>query len=298
MPMARAGLELERLAAQDPTVAPLARLQAVALRAAENAAWAEGLPDLAAPRSEPEAPRLHGARLVVDDDRLRALFGELAATLDAVGHAEGRRLAQLCASPAFDPIAALHASLVYDASVLEGIAACADADAAVLAVVAQAAALPVLAACGRRAASGPAAEPWPCGYCPVCAAWPTLAEVRGLARALVLRCGRCGSEWPSEHRRCPFCGQRQQHRQRYFAPEQEREARQAITCDRCGGYLKALATLGPLAHPEILVRDLDSLELDVVALEEGYHHPAGLGWALSLAVEAAPRRGGWLRWRR
>lgn len=298
MSIARAGLELERLAAKDPTVAPLARLQAVALRAAEDPAWGEGLPALAAPRSEPGAPRLHGARLVVDSDRLRALFGQLAATLEAGGHPAGRQLARLFASPAFEPIAALQASLVHDASVLEGIASRADADGAVLAVVAQAAALPVLAVCGRRGASEPATEPWPYGYCPICAAWPTLAEVRGLARALVLRCGRCGSEWPSEHRRCPFCGQRQQHRQRYFAPEQEREARQAITCDRCRGYIKALATLGPLAHPEILVRDLDSLELDVVALEEGYQHPAGLGWALSLAVEAAPRRGGWLRGRR
>lgn len=298
MARAETGLELERLAAQDPTVAPLARLQAVALRAAVDPAWAEGLPDLAAPPPGPAAPRLHGARLVVNGDRLRALFGQLAATLDAGGHPEGGRLARFFASPAFDPIAALHASLVHEASVLEGIASCADADGAVLTVVAQAAALPLLAACGRRAASGPATEPWPCGYCPVCAAWPTLAEVRGLARALVLRCGRCGSEWPYEHRRCPFCGQRAQQRQRYFAPEAEREMRQAITCDACRGYIKVLATLGPLAHAEVLVRDLDSLELDVVALDQGYQRPAGLGWALALAVEAAPRRSGWLRWRR
>src|SRR3954447_7230834 len=44
MPTAEAGLELERLAAADPTVAPLARLQAVALRATEDPAWEEGVP--------------------------------------------------------------------------------------------------------------------------------------------------------------------------------------------------------------------------------------------------------------
>jgi FdhE protein len=153
-------------------------------------------------------------------------------------------------------------------------------------------------ACGRRAAGARAAAPWPHGYCPTCAAWPLLAEVRGLARELILRCGRCGSAWPGEHRRCPFCGNREQHGQRYFAAEQERETRRAVTCDHCRGYVKVLATLGPLGQPEILLRDLESLELDVTALAHGYRRPNGLGWALSLEVDAAPRRGGWLGWRR
>jgi FdhE protein len=298
MPTAQAGLELERLAATDPTVAPLARLQAVALRATEDPAWEQGVPDLAEPRTEPEAPRLHGARLVVDVDRLRALLDRLAATLASGGQADVGRFGPLFASPELDPTEVLRAGLVHDDAALEAVAARADADSVVLAVVAQAAALPLLAACGRRAAGALAAAPWPHGYCPTCAAWPTLAEIRGLARDLILRCGRCGSGWQFEHRRCPYCGDREQHTQRYFAAEQERETRRAVTCDRCQGYLKTQTTLGPLGHPEILVRDLESLELDVTALEHGYHRPDGLGWPLSLAIDAAPRRGGWLGWRR
>jgi FdhE protein len=298
MPTAPAGTELERLAATDPAVAPLARLQAVALRAAEDPAWDAGIPDLPGPGPEAAAPRLHGARLVVDGDRLRTLFRQLAATLDSGGHPEAARLGRLLASPELDPTAVLRASLVGDDTALEAVASPADADPAVLAVVAQAAALPLLAACGRRAAGPLAVEPWPHGYCPTCAAWPTLAELRGLARELVLRCGRCGSGWPGAHRRCPFCGHREQHTQRYFAPEQEREARRAVTCNGCQGYVKVLATLGPLGHPEILVRDLESLELDVTALEHGYRRPDGLGWDLTLAIEPAPRRGGWHKWRR
>ena len=122
--------------------------------------------------------------------------------------------------------------------------------------------------------------------------------MRGLARDLVLRCGRCGSGWAYGHRRCPFCGHLEEHGQRYFAPEQERETRRAVTCGQCRGYVKVLATLGALGHPEILARDLESLELDVTALDQGYRRPDGLGWALSLAVEPAPRRGGWRGWRR
>ncbi len=298
MPVAPTGAELERLAATDPTVAPLARLQVVALRVAEDPAWAAGIPDLPAPAAGGATPRLHDTRLVVDVDRLRALLRQLAATLDSGGHPEGARLGRLFASSELDPTVVLRASLLHDDSAIEAIAARADADPAVLGVLAQAAALPLLAACGRRAAGALALEPWPHGYCPTCAAWPTLGEVRGLARELVLRCGRCGSGWAYGHRRCPFCGHLEEHGQRYFAPEQERETRRAVTCGQCHGYVKVLATLVALGHPEILARDLESLELDVTALDHGYRRPDGLGWALALAVEPAPRRGGWLGRRR
>ena len=36
---------------------------------------------------------------------------------------------------------------------------------------------------------------WSEGYCPLCGAWPALAEVRGIERSRYLRCGRCGAEW-------------------------------------------------------------------------------------------------------
>jgi len=176
MATARAALDLERLAETDPTVAPLARLQVVALRAADDRAWEDGIPSLPPRGTEAAAPRLHGTRLAVDIDRLRALLRQLAATLDSVGHPEGARLGRLFASAELDPTALLRASLVHDDSALEAVAARADADPAVLGVLAQAAALPLLAACGRRAAGALAPDPWPHGYCPICAAWPTLAR--------------------------------------------------------------------------------------------------------------------------
>jgi FdhE protein len=294
--MAQAAEYLERLAATDPAVAPLARLQAVALDAAEAPAWEAGIPDLPTPSPEEAAPCLHGVGLVVDGERLRALLRRLAATLAAGGHPQAAPLGRLFASPELDPTAVLRAGMMPDDTSLQDAASRADADPAVLTVVAQTAALPLLAACGRRAVGPLAGVPWPHGYCPTCAAWPTLVELRGLARELILRCGRCGSGWSFDHRRCPYCGHREQHRQRYFAPEQERETRRAVTCDRCHGYVKVLATLGPLLHPEILVRDLESLELDITALDHGYRRPTGLGWALSVTIELTPRRGGW--WRR
>src|SRR4030095_9508813 len=67
-------------------------------------------------------------------------------------------------------------------------------DVQALAAVAQLLVLPLLQACGRHLASQvPAA--WPHGYCPVCGAWTTLAELRGLEQARRLRCSRCGGRW-------------------------------------------------------------------------------------------------------
>ncbi len=294
--VAQAIAPLEHLAAVDPTVAPLARLQAAALQAAEDPAWAVGILPLDGGRVERAAPLLQGATLSIDVGRLRALLLELAHTLREAGHGEAERLGALFASAELDPLEVLHASLVQDHARLEAGAQRVSLEAGVLAVVSHAATLPLLLACGRRAAGVLQVEAWPHGYCPVCAAWPILAEVRGLERNLFLRCGRCGSGWPFEHRRCPFCGNLEHRSQSYFAAEQERETRRAIACDRCRSYFKSQASLGPLALPELLLRDLETLELDVAALEHQYGRPAAPGWELSLRVEPLRRRTGWLRW--
>lgn len=319
--MAMALAPFEQLAATDPAVAPLARLQAVALRAAEEPAWAAGLPELGLSRAEPAAPLLQGATLAVDPDRLRALLRALVATLGETGALEAERIEALLAAAELEPLEVLRAGLVQDHAHFEAVAARTAVEPAVLAVLAHTATLPLLLACGRRVAGRPEPEPWPHGYCPLCAAWPTLAEQRGLERTLFLRCGRCASGWQIEHRRCPFCGSRAQRSQRYFAAEQEREMRRAVTCDPCQGYFKVQATLGPLDLPELLLRDLETIELDLAALEHGYCRPDAPGWALSLQVEpirwSAPpagsrqapsagsgqapskesRRASWLRWR-
>jgi FdhE protein len=295
--MAQVITNLERLARADPAVAPLARLQAAALQAAEDPAWVEGVPDLADRRAEPAAPLLEGRTLAVDVGRLRTLLGRLAATLDESGNPGAARLDALFARSDLDPLELLRASVAQDDAGLRAVALRAEVEPAVLTVVAHTATLPLLLACGRRAAEALRSATWPHGYCPLCAAWPTLAEVRGLARDLILRCGRCGSGWPFEHRRCPFCGGREDRSQTYFAAEQEREMRRAVTCGRCRGYFKTQTTLGPPELPEILMRDLETLELDVAALEHGYRRPDAPGWDLAVRVEPVPRRDGWLRWR-
>ncbi len=291
--------DLERVAGADPAVAPLARLQAVALAAAEQPGWAAGVPPLQV-RSD-DAPLLDGQTLLVDGDTQRALLVELTRALDAVGSSEGRVLRRLFLTRTFDPLALLAASVTQDGPALRDAAREGGGDdvvMSVVSVVAHVAALPLLLACGQHAASALEDVAWPHGSCPVCGAYPTLQEMRGLARDRVLRCGRCATGWAYPHGRCPFCASDNQRSQGYFAAEADRESRRAVTCDDCQGYVKSVATLGPLPTAYLLVRDLETLELDVAALEHGYRRPDRLGWQLSVRMAAAPpkRSAPRLRW--
>lgn len=297
--MARTQTPIERLAASDPVVAPLARLQVIALHEADEPAWMDGVPDLGGCHSADAQPLLHGVTLQVDEARARQVLHRLAAVLDGRDTSTERGTGTGFAAADLDPLAVLRASVQQRSADLEALAARAGVAAPLLSVLAHAAALPLLLACGRRAAGAAQVRDWPHGYCPVCAAWPTLAEVRGLARDQFLRCGRCAAGWAFGHRRCAYCGNREEGTQSYFAAEREREMRKATTCDRCHGYLKTQTTLGPLDAADVLLHDLESLDLDVVALEHGYARPEAAGWNLSLQIEPAPQRSrGWLgRWR-
>jgi FdhE protein len=292
---------LEHLAASDPSVAPLARLQGIALAAAGESGWSAGVPSLTL--LSDRAPVLDGQTLTVDVGHQCELLVALAKALDPTA-GDGAGLARRIGRRDIDPLALLAAGITADFDALTAAAHEVNIDAAVLAVVAQVASLPLLLACGERAADTLRMVAWPRGYCPVCGAFPTLAELRGLARERILRCGRCAAGWPVEHGRCPFCETRDQQSAGYFAPESQRESRRAVTCEECRSYLKTVTTLGALTPTQLLLRDLETLELDLTALEHDYSRPDGLGWPLTVTLEAAPgRKNGWslgtaLGWRR
>lgn len=294
---------LQALAQSDVTAAPLAMLQATALRAAAAPAWAETVPVLDRSRAQNGLPLLHGDTLVVESERVRRLLLALAAAAVRGGTAHAEPLRRVLnggvrrASSHVDALAVLEASIVGDSKRLESLAADTDVDPILLATLGHLAALPLLLACGQKAAPLLEGLCWDAGYCPVCAAWPTLAELRGLERKRWLRCGRCGSGWTLSQRQCVFCGNTDHRTQGYLAAEGEAESRRATTCERCRGYLKTLSTISPLAPTEIGLRDLSTLELDVAAIEQEYGRPAAPGFPLELHLAPAPSRHGWLPWR-
>lgn len=277
---------LEELARTDATVAPLARLQATMLRAAAQPAWEAELPPFTEHRLADGLPLLHGRSLPVP----LALASDLLAHLAAIAGLPWRP------QDTDEAGALLQASIVQNGEPIEATAARVGVDPTALATVLGLATAPLLLACGRKAAPLLENLIWDSGFCPVCAAWPLLAELRGLERQRWLRCGRCGAGWPFPHLRCPFCGNADHRTLPYLAPEAAREARQAAACDRCFAYLKTFSTLRPLAPDELLLYDLTSLELDMAALEAEYGRPQARAFPLDLRLEPArsPARRGWL----
>ncbi len=297
---AQAVARLDRLTQTDPTVASLARLQAEALRSAADASWAEGVPELDRHQAERGVPLLHRQTLRADGSRARRLLARLTTAVHKdPGVANGATaLGRAVEQGELDAASLLRAAVVQDSETLAKLAGSMGVDVALLATIANLAALPLLQACGRRADGILAGARWTSGFCPVCAAWPSLAELRGLDRTRWFRCGRCGSGWSAAHVGCPYCSNADRRSAGYLAPERERDSRRAVTCDACRGYLKTVTTLQAISPFEIGVMDMQPLELDVAALDQDYGRPGVPGFPLDVAVEVTERRSRWTPWHR
>ena len=286
---------LQELARTDSAVAPLARLQAEALQAATHRTWDDGLPPFERERLNEGLPLLHGRMLAVDAEHVRSLLSTLARTVEQTGGTTGVDLRRVVSGKDLDPLSLLEASITQDASRLELLAAESRVEAGLLATLGGLAALPLLQACGRKAAPLLERAVWEEGYCPVCAAWATLAELRGLEKRRWLRCGRCGAGWAVAHDGCVFCSETDWRRLRYLAPEGETEARRAATCDACHSYLKTLTSLTLIGPADVALSDVMTLELDMAALEREFARPTLPGFPLQVHVEPAKRRSFWSR---
>jgi hypothetical protein len=109
---------------------------------------------------------------------------------------------------------------------------------------------------------------WPRGDCPICGAWPALAESRGLEQRRFLRCDCCGADWPGNRLRCTYCGDADHRSLRTLFAEGEQNRCRLAVCDRCGGRLKVIATLKPLSPPGLLVAQLAMVHLDWIGAGE------------------------------
>ena len=109
------------------------------------------------------------------------------------------------------------------------------------------------------------------GRCPACGAPPLLAELRGRDRIRVLRCARCDTSWEFPRVACPSCGERDHEKLTALHADGEESFRRADCCESCRGYVKAIATLDPFTPEALLEKDLETVGLDWVAVDRGYH---------------------------
>jgi formate dehydrogenase accessory protein FdhE len=144
--------------------------------------------------------------------------------------------------------------------------------------VAALARMPYLHACRRRWVSE-VPSGWSQGYCPVCGNWPVFAEICGVERARYLRCGGCGAAWRGHALSCGYCGEKDHEALGMLVPEQGAVGAAIEICKRCRGYLKVFTRLRTVSPEQVLLDDLASIELDLVAAERGYRRPQDPGHA-------------------
>ena len=227
------------------------------------------------------APLLADAILSVDVGRaaiwLRDLFARAAA---AGGPAATLRPEPLTHERV---VALLGAAVAEDGARVEALAQDLDAEPGVLGAVAGLGSMPLLHA-ARRALEGALPPAWMHGYCPVCGAWPTLAEARGVERSRHFRCARCGGGWFAGWLRCPYCGNGDHLRAGGLVSDDAGARHRVETCEVCRGYVKTLTVLLPIEPAGIALADVDSLGLDLAALAHGYHRPPGPGRMAAVRV--------------
>ena len=238
-------------------------------------------PGREATSSPGDAPLLHARTLEVDAVGVQHLIESLASTAMPYGEY------QPTAAQALDLISA---AIRHDSEATSRMAAQGKVDSDALATVAHLSALPLLQFCRHRLA-GELPSYWHAGYCPVCGAWPLLAERRGLDRSRRLRCGRCAADWEVPWLFCIYCGERDHQKLGSLEPDGSGETLKVETCASCRGYLKSVATLQGFPPLDLLLQDLETVEFDLIALKREYRRPANQAFPLEVElVDHAPRR--------
>lgn len=271
---------LHDLKSQHPEWAPwLAVVQAV-LAEAVDPKWEAVIPSSA--QAQSKVPLLAEARLNLHPGMIRPLFMELIRIACHNGTAKMATLAKATEAD-LDLLKLFKASLNQDNDQMKSIAAALGVDDEAFQAVAAMVPVPFLQGCNRRWARS-ISDGWQEGYCPVCGAWPAFAEVRGIERSRYLRCGRCGGAWQAHCLFCPYCGMTDHNELLSLVPENSGSNAAIDACKRCLGYVKTFTKLQGSPPAKIILDDLASVELDVVAVGQGYKRPPGTGYFLNATI--------------
>lgn len=219
-------------------------------------------------------PLLRGERLPLDTAWLGAQFGRLCHVMEEQRHPSARPLVEAVKRKVWDVAALAQSILSDDAAVAVKRADELGLDAELAATLLRLTLLPLLEQISAAARSLRPREGWTMGYCPTCGAWPLLGEYRGLELTRFLRCGLCADDWGVDRLFCFVCGARAHHDLQYIQVAGEELKQRAQTCERCHSYIKQLSTFSALSAPALLVADIATLHLDLVALERTYSPPS------------------------
>ena len=274
--------DVQDLGRRQPEWQPWLAVVQEVLNEASNAQWELFIPDRTE-SLENRAPLLTGATIAIESNSLRRWTERLLRTASRCGTEKMATLKDVLQETTDDPLFLFKAALCLDESALKQIAVNCHADPDAFQAVTALLPVPFLHACNRRwARSLP--HGWVEGYCPICGGWPAIAEVRGIDRSRYFRCGRCAGEWQVNCLVCAYCGMTDHEQLISLVPEQGGNTRVIEACKRCLGYVKTFTTLQATPAARVMLDDLGSVDLDIVAVEHGYKRPPGPGYRFSVTV--------------
>ncbi|HJR59081.1 MAG TPA: formate dehydrogenase accessory protein FdhE [Vicinamibacterales bacterium] len=255
-----------------------------ALRESLSSRWEAAVPGERGAEGPP-APLIAGTAVRLDGPLVQAFLDRLIEIASRQGTPKMTTLKPALRANV-DLAVLFRASVCQDHARIDRLAAESGADAEAFQAVVALVPLPFLQACNRRLAAAIPTD-WMEGYCPVCGSWPALAEMRGIERSRYLRCGRCGGEWHAHILHCAYCGTNNHDDLVTLVPEKAGSPGVVEACRQCRGYVKAFTRLQACPAATVIAEDLNSVGLDVAALEHGYARPAGAGRAFDIMVNAS-----------
>jgi FdhE protein len=111
---------------------------------------------------------------------------------------------------------------------------------------------------------------WWRGYCPICGSVPIMGELRKGEGERFLLCSSCGFQWRFKRMMCPFCGNEDQKKHRYFYIENETRGYRVDVCEECRRYIKTIDSREIKEEVVLPIEDIGTLHLDILAQKEGY----------------------------
>jgi len=109
-------------------------------------------------------------------------------------------------------------------------------------------------------------EQWLRGRCPVCGSNPNMALLEKESGKRILSCGLCEARWRFQRLGCPYCNSGESE----FFTVEGMEKYRVYTCKNCNGYIKTVDEKQTGGEVNLFWEDIESVQLDIVALHEGY----------------------------
>jgi len=221
-----------------------------------------------------DVPLLGPGGFEIDVSLSCELFMRLCATLRGAGDLveEILGIEDALANQAFDLGHLLAACATPPSEACEQVAQRCSLDFGALHLLSLASIGPFVEAQAEKLAARRSGGAWQHGFCPMCGAYPVLAELRGDEGGRMLLCSFCAVQWPFRRIACPYCGNEDHTSLHYLLADDDPTYRVDV-CDRCKQYVKTVDTRETGAATVLPVDAVATLHLDITAQEKGFRRP-------------------------